>query len=136
MSPRTKRNLRSALEFDAVDAATLQTYAARARAEEAWEAAKAFQEGADIDRIEHFALEAKLQGLINETPENLRRVIEAERNESQLFARFAEEARLDGDLGSASAFDRISGDKKVRCRRFEELLANMGVHSAFETIAP
>lgn len=134
MSPRTKKNLITAMECDAVDAAKYSRFAARARMDDEWELANALQETADCDRTEHFAKEAELEGLVVTSPDNLRNAIEAEMKEVNMYAQFAREAAEDGDLGVAAAFEKISRDKAERCTRFNAVLENMGVHRNFQTV--
>lgn len=134
MSPRTKRNLNVALERDAVDAATYSRFAARARSEDEWNLAQAFQETADRDRADHFAKEAELERLIASSPDNLRNAIEVERKETKMYSEFAREAKEDGDLGVASVFENISRYKAERCASFERILEAMGVHSGVQSI--
>lgn len=134
MSPRTKRNLNIALERDAVDAATYSRFAARARSEDDWNLAQAFQETADRDRVDHFAKEAELERLIASSPDNLRNAIEVERKEAKMYSEFGREAKEDGDLDVASVFENISRDKAERCARFEGILEAMGIHGGIQTI--
>ena len=134
MSPRTKQNLMAAMQCDALDAVKFARFAARARMDDDWELAKAFQETADSDRTVHFSKEAELEGLIANSPDNLRNSIDEETKEIERFTEFARQATEDGDLGVASAFEQISLDKGERCARFEALLAEMGVHSNPQTL--
>jgi rubrerythrin len=134
MSPRTKKNLTAAMECDALDAAKYARFAARARMDDDWELARAFQETADSDRTEHFAKEAEMEGLIVSSPENLRNAIDAETREVEMFTGFARQATEDDDLGTASVFEQISRDKAERRARFEAVLADMGLHSNPQTV--
>ncbi len=134
MSPRTKKNLTTATECDALDAAKYGRFAARARMDDDWELAKAFQATADSDRTEHFAKEAEMEGLVVSSPENLRNAIDAETREVEMFTQFARQATEDGDLGVASVFEQISRDKAKRRARFEAVLADMGLHSNPQTV--
>jgi len=134
MNTRTKNNLKTAMECDALDAATYCMFAARARMDEDWELARLFQQTADEDRTEYFCKEAELEGLIANSAENLRNTIDAEMKEVKMFTQFARQATEDGDLGIASVFERISRDKAEQCSRFEAILSEMGVHSNFETV--
>ena len=134
MNPRTKSNLKAAMECDALDAAMYGRFAARARMDDDWELARVFQETADKDRTEYFCKEAELEGLVATNAQNLRNAIDAEMQEVKTFAQFAREATEDGDLGIASVFERISHDKAEQCARFEAVLAEMGIHSNFETV--
>jgi rubrerythrin len=134
MSPRTKQNLIAAMQCDALDAAKYGRFAARARMDDDWELAKAFQEAADSDRTEHFSKEAELEGLIARSPDNLRNAIDEKAKEIERFAEFARQATEDGDLGIASVFEQISRDKAERRARFEAVLADMGLHSNPQTV--
>jgi rubrerythrin len=122
MSPRSKNNLLTAMKYDAFDAAKYGKFAARARLDDDWELARAFQETADIDRTEHFCEESELQGLIGTSPDNLREAIDAETKQMKMCNQFAREAAEDGDLAVAEAFEKISRDKAERCARFEDVL--------------
>jgi rubrerythrin len=75
-----------------------------------------------------------LCGRVANTPENLRNAIEAETSETEMFARFAQQATEDGDLSAARAFENIRKDKISCCAKFEAILAEIGVHSEFQTI--
>ena len=134
MSPRTKQNLAAAMQCDALDAAKYARFAARARMDDDWELAKAFQETADTERTEHFSKEAELEGLIAKSPDNLRNTIDEETKEIERFTEFARQATEDGDLGIASVFEQISHDKAERRVRFEAVLADMGLHSNPQTV--
>lgn len=134
MSPRTRHNLDIALQRDAIDATTYSRFAARARMDEEFELAQAFQETADRDRADHFPKEAALEHLIASSPDNLRNAIDAERQETTLLSQFAREAREDGDLAVAGLFEEISRDKAERCAKFESILEELGLHSNIQTI--
>jgi rubrerythrin len=134
MSPRTKKNLLTAMECDAFDAAKYSRFAAHARMDDDWQLAKAFQDTADLDRVDHFAKEAELEGLLSSSPDNLRNAIDEETKGRNLLAQFAQEAREDGDLSIAAALEAISRDKAERCARFEAILAEMGLRSNPHTV--
>ena len=134
MSPRTKKNLMTAMKCDAFDAAKYSRFAAHARMCDDWELAQMFQETADSDRTDHFAKEAELEGLVAASPENLRNAIDTEMREIAILYQFASEATEDGDLEAAAAFEKISHHKAARCARFNVLLEKMGVHSNVESV--
>lgn len=117
------------MQCDALDAAKYYRFAARARMDDDWELAKAFQRTADTDRTEYFAKEAELEDLIAGGSDNLRNAIDAEANEVKMFAQFALEARQDGDLDIAVILEDIGRQKAERCAAFEALLAEKGWHS-------
>jgi rubrerythrin len=124
----------TAIECDALDAAKYSRFAALARMDDHWDLAQAFQETADLDRTQHFAKEAELEGLIASSPENLRNGIDTEMKEVKMYAQFAREATEDGDLQISAVFQRISRDKAERCARFEAVLGEMGLHSSIRTL--
>ena len=122
------------MKCDALESATYSRFAAHARMDSDWELARVFQESADSDRTEHFAKEAALEGLIKESPENLRNAIDRETRQSLMYKQFALEATRDSDLSVAAEFESICSEKEVRCARLEALLADMGLHSRVRTI--
>ncbi|MFL6446707.1 MAG: hypothetical protein ACJ746_03335 [Bryobacteraceae bacterium] len=134
MNPRTRQNLITAMNCDATDAAKYSRFAARARLDENWQLARAFQDTADTDRAEHFPTEAELGGIILNSPENLRAAVDTERTEAAMLSTFAEQATADGDLEAASVFRKISLDKVERLARFEAVLGEMGVHGDVRTV--
>ena len=134
MKLRTKRNLTMAMQCGALDAAKYQRFAACARMDGDWRLAQAFQEAADSDRMQHFSKEAELEDVIFHSPDNLRRAIDDEMKEVNMFAEFAREAREDVDSNAAALFDRVSRDKAESCRRLQVMLENLGVHSDSRTV--
>ena len=134
MSPRTKQNLLNAMKGEAFESATYSRFAAQARMDSDWDLARTFQESADGNRTRNFAREAALDGLVAQTPENLRNAIDAETDECKMYTQFALEARTDDDLSVAAAFEEICRDKADRCARLEDLLQDMGVHSNIRTV--
>lgn len=123
------------MKCDALDAAKYRRFAARARMEEDWQLANAFQETAERDRTEHFCKEAELAGLIGNSAENLRNAIDEESEETLMFARFAQQAKEEGDLAIGSLFEAISRDKAARRAKFESILAEMGIHSNMHAVS-
>lgn len=134
MSPRTKSNLLTALDCDALNAAKYARFAARARKDDDWPLAQVFQDAAESARTEHFARQACLEALICNSPENLRDSIEAERSQIRLYEQFAREAEIDGDVCAASAFEQIVSDKRERLARFQQLLGNTGLLCDFQVV--
>jgi rubrerythrin len=134
MNLRTKKNLTGAMECAAIDAAKYNRFAARARMENEWDLAKLFQEMADSDRLDSFAKEAKMAGLIASSADNLRDAMEIDRKEVTMFNCFAREAREDGDVEIASLFETIERNRVKRYARLEAALGTMGIHSAVCTI--
>ncbi len=133
MSPRTKKNLLSAMECDALNSAKYSRFAAR----RAWTTIgvlpKAFQDAADNCRTNHFAKEARLDALINNDPDNLRNSIATEQGQIVMYRQFERDAANDGEMDVAAAFERIIRDKEQRCAEFQKILESLGIHSNFET---
>jgi rubrerythrin len=127
MSPRTKKNLNAAMEYDALASAKHYRFAARARLDENWDLADAFQEAADDEMTEDFATEARLEGVVASSADNLRNAIETEKVRVQNYSQFAREAREDGDTNVAVAFERIGDEKETRRAEFERILEKMQV---------
>jgi rubrerythrin len=122
MKLRTKRNLITAMQCGALDAAKYHRFAACARMDGDRELTKAYQDAADSDRKQHFSKEAELEGVIGHSPDNLRDAISAEMKEMNMFVEFAREAMEDGDCNAAALFDRARRDKAESCRRFQMVL--------------
>jgi rubrerythrin len=127
-------NLTGAIECAAIDAAKYNRFAARARMESEWDLAKLFQEMADSDRLDSFAKEAKIAGLIASSADNLRNAMETDRKEVTMFNCFARQAREDGDVEIASLFETIERNRVKRYARLEAALGTMGIHSGVWTI--
>jgi len=123
------------MKGEAFESATYSRFAAHARMDSDWDLAKALQDSADSNRTRHFAREAALDGLVAQNPDNLRNAIASETNECKMYTQFALEARQDGDLGIASAFEEICRDKANRCATLDGLLQDMGIHSQIKTVA-
>jgi rubrerythrin len=122
MSPRTKRNLNTAMQNEAFTEAEYIRFAARARMNESWSLANLFQAAADADRTEHFAEEAELACLVADNSENLKHAIDEKRAEVAMYARFLREATSDGDLAAAALFDRIRTEEATQAEAFETAL--------------
>lgn len=134
MNPRTRNNLYTALECDALAAAKYSRFAARARRDDEWELARAFEDAADGDRVEDLVECCDLDGLVNSSADNLRHTIEAELNAKTLYSEYAREATEDGDFRVAEIYEAISLDKARRCLRLQALMEEMGVHSNFRSL--
>lgn len=117
------------MNCDALDAAKYGRFAARARMEQDWQLARVFQDSSDIDRADHFQSEAELEGVISNSPDNLRAAVDTERREAAMLTNFADQAAADGDHEAASVFRKISRDKAERLARFEAELEQLGVNS-------
>ena len=112
MSPRTRRNLNTALQGEAFSHATCLRFAAHARVNGNNDLAKLFQNTADVDRCEHFEKQFEMADLLHSELENLRAVIDAVSARIELYSRFQQEAASDGDLDLSSLFGRIGRDEQ------------------------
>jgi rubrerythrin len=122
MSPRTKLNLNSTMQSEAFNHAMYLRFAARARMNGNRQLALLFQNAADSDRIEHFAKEADLAGLVANDSENLRYAMEEGRVEAAMYGKFAKEAATDGDFIAAALFESIQTAKATQTETFEAAL--------------
>jgi rubrerythrin len=134
MTARTKNNLKTAMEREALDSAKYQRFAARARMDGDWDLAKTFQDTADSNRVEHISRELELDGSISDTAENLRSAINTEMAEMKMFSEFAQQAIEDGDQKAATLFLRISRDKSDRQLCYQRMMGELSVHSDVETV--
>jgi rubrerythrin len=97
-------------------------FAASARMNGNQELALLFQNAADTDRIEFFAKEADLTGLVANDSENLRYALEERRVEAAMYGKFAKEAAADGDLMAAALFESIQTAQATQTEVFEAAL--------------
>jgi rubrerythrin len=107
MNQRTRQNLITAMKTEAFAQAKYARFAARARMEEEWDAARIFQRAADSDRTEHFAREAEIADLCASTEENLKTAIDEQSKQAVMYKRFADEAAEDGESSAAAIFAHV-----------------------------
>lgn len=119
MSPRTNRNLNSAMQGEAFTHIEYLRFAARARMNEKWDLAQLFQCAADTDRTEHFAKEAEVAGLVANDSDNLRLALEEKRAEAAMYKQFANEAIADGDFAVAARFGRMQTGTAIQREALE-----------------
>ena len=122
MSPRTKKNLSTAMQTEAFTHAEYLRFAAHARRNEYWDLAKLFQDAADTDRTEHFATEAEVAGLVRDDTDNVRHAVEEKRAEAAMYHQFAKEATADGDFAAAALFEKMQAAAVDQTEGFEAAL--------------
>ncbi|MFZ0592123.1 MAG: hypothetical protein WAM39_16780 [Bryobacteraceae bacterium] len=131
MNPRTKQNLNIAMQSEAFALAKYLRFAAHARMNENWDLANLFQTAADTGRIEHFAKEADLAGLVTNEYDNLKDAMDEKRAQASMYDRFARQAIADGDTAAAELFEKIREENVTQALAFETtLLIQAGERSA------
>lgn len=127
-SAKTVENLSSAMHGEAFAFAKYTLYAERAREGGNQELAKLFDETAKTERLEHFAEEAELAGLVRSDEENLRDSIKGETWEYEhMYPDFAAQAKEDGDSAAASRFLEIREDENRHRAAFQSALEKLQV---------
>lgn len=119
MSPRTKQNLSTAMQKEAMTYAKYLRFAAQARLHEDWDLARLFQTAADADRTDHFAKEAEFAHLVASDSENLTSAVEEKKAAARMYGRFAAEATADRDLATAALFERMETAEDTQAKSFE-----------------
>jgi rubrerythrin len=111
MHPTTERNLKRALEREAVAAARLTAYANRAEQEGDPDAAGTLRAIARLD-LEHAAGMAELLGWVGSLHENVLASVVGDATTHGLeYATLAGEARTVGDTKAAELFRRLTADE-------------------------
>ena len=106
------QNLLTAMHGEAFTYAKYMLYAERARQQGHTELAELFENIAKEERLEHFAEEAELAGIVGTDADNLRNAIEAESREIETtYREFAEKALAAGDKAAAARFEEIRQDE-------------------------
>ena len=112
VSAKTAENLSSAMHGEAFAFAKYTLYAEQARANGNEDLANLFEQTAQTERLEHFAEEAKLAGLVGSDEDNLRDAIKGETWEYEhMYPDFAQQAKDAGDAAAAARFQEIREDE-------------------------
>lgn len=112
MNTTTVENLLTAMHGEAFAYAKYMLYAERARQQGHTELAELFENIAKEERLEHFAEEAELAGLVGTDADNLRNAIDGESYEVEtMYREFAEKALAAGDDAAAARFEEIRHDE-------------------------
>lgn len=131
VSAKTAENLSSAMHGEAFAFAKYTLYAEQAREHGNEELANLFTETAKTERLEHFAEEAKLLGLVGSDVDNLRDSIKGETWEFEhMYPDFASQAKVAGDAAAAARFKEISEDEGRHRDAFQAALDKLQAASA------
>ncbi|MBI5091857.1 MAG: rubrerythrin [Candidatus Hydrogenedentes bacterium] len=112
MNPKTQDNLLKAMHGEAFAFVKYTLFAQKARQNGREELAALFETTAQIERLEHFAEEAELAGLVGNDDDNLRDAIQGESYEvDTMYREFAEQASAAGDADAAARFAEVGRDE-------------------------
>ena len=126
MNATTLANLLTAMHGEAFAYAKYMLYAERARQQGHTELAELFEKTAKEERLEHFAEEAGLAGLVGSDAGNLKDAIEGEAYEVETMYRdFAQQALAAGDNAAADRFEEIRHDEMNHRDSFKAALATV-----------
>ena len=122
---KTEQNLRDAFAGESQARNKYTYFASKAKKEGYEQIASLFLETADNEK-EHAKIWFKLLGGIGDTAENLLAAAEGENFEwTDMYARFAKEAREEGFEDIAKLFEGVGAIEKEHEERYRALLANV-----------
>ncbi|UJB44861.1 ferritin family protein [Streptomyces sp. A1-5] len=120
---QTRADLDAAMHGEAYAYATYSLFADQAGAQDLPSVRQLFQRTAKVELGEHFAEEAKLDGLAGSDAANLQAAMTGEEYESHtMYPTFAKQARQDGDTAAAGLFEEIAKDESAHHAAFAEAL--------------
>ena len=123
ISVRSRRNLMEAMRGEAFAFAKYKLFAKQARNNGDNELADMFDKTADQEYLEHFVEQADLLQLVGTDEQDVTNALAGESFEvDDLYKRFAEEAREDGDEQVADRFEEIRRDEAFHQLAFHEAL--------------
>jgi len=126
MNKTTKENLLSAMHGEAFAYAKYMLYAERARQNGNSELAQLFENIAGQERLEHFAEQAELAGLVGTDADNINDAIQGESYEVETMYRdYAKQAADAGEQAASDRFAEIRQDEMKHRDRFKAALANL-----------
>lgn len=126
MNKTTMENLMSAMHGEAFAYAKYMLYAERARKNGNTELAQLFENTAREERLEHFAEEAELAGMVGTDADNLQDAISGESYEVETMYRdFAQQAAGVGDRAASDRFEEIRHDEMKHRDRFKAALQKL-----------
>lgn len=95
------------------------------------EIADLFESAAQTERLQHFAEEAGLQGLVGSDAENLTGAIKGESYEVEtMYLEFAHQAQMTGDEATADRFEEIRHDEMGHRDAFKAALEKLNAATA------
>ena len=133
---KTEKNLAYASAGESQARNKYDYFASVAKKEGYEQIAALFQETA-LNEKEHAKLWFKHLGGIGNTPENLAAAAAGEHEEwTEMYRKFAEEAREEGFDAIAKQFDGVAGVEKHHEERYRKLLSNIEKGEVWERIGP
>lgn len=126
LSQQTVENLSTAMHGEAFAFAKYTLYAEHARKEGNAALARLFEKAAQTERLDHFAREAALAGIVNSDSENLQDAIRGESYEvDTMYRNFADQAKAAGEKAAADRFEEIRRDEMGHRDAFKAALAKI-----------
>ena len=123
---QTRDNLLTAMHGEAFAYVKYMLFADRARKNGRTDLASLFESTANQERLEHFAEEAELAGLVGSDADNLRDAIAGESYEvDSMYGDFAQQARNAGDQAAADRFGEIRRDERGHRDGYKAAAANL-----------
>jgi rubrerythrin len=123
ISARSRQNLMDAMRGEAFAFAKYKLFARQARSNGDCELADLFDKTADQEYLEHFVEQADLLQLVGTDEQDVTNALAGESFEvDDVYKRFAEEAREDGDEQVADRFEEIRRDEAFHQLAFHEAL--------------
>jgi len=126
MSPRTERNLNTAMQIEAFTHAEYLRFAARARMNENPDIARLFQDAADADRTDHFTKEAEIAGLVANDSENLKHAIKRKAERSCKVPAIRERSDCGWRFHCSGALRKNADSRSHLERQFQRRFSNRG----------
>src|SRR6516162_6321396 len=126
LSQKTQDNLSTAMHGEAFAYAKYSLYAQQARQHSNVELANLFRKAANTERLQHFAEEAQLAGLVGSDADNLKDAIKGESYEVEtMYADFARQATAAGDKAAADRFEEVRKDEMAHRDAFQAALKTL-----------
>jgi len=120
LNQKTQENLSTAMHGEAFAHAKYLLYAKQAKRNGNTELANLFTKAANTERLQHFAEEAQLAGLVGSDADNLKDAIKGESYEvDTMYREFAEQAAAAGDKAAADRFEEVRHDEMAHRDAFK-----------------
>jgi rubrerythrin len=136
----TKANVLKAMHGEAFARAAYLAYGAQARTDRQSKIATLFDRTAEVERGDHFKLEAELVGLVGNDAANLTDAISGESYETTtMYPQFVAQAKAEGDTAAAALFAEIAADEAAHrdaLTKAKATLAGTGQVPAPPKVAP
>lgn len=126
LNKTTTEDLSTAMHGEAFAYAKYMLYAEHARQTGNEELAKLFEASAKTERLEHFAEEARLAGIVGSDEDNLKDALKGESYEVEIMYReFSEKAAAAGDKAAVDRFEEIRHDEMKHRDAFKAALSSV-----------